>query len=305
MRYIVFSFNLIGHQMTLKSVVFYLLILLCLPGCMLKVAYNNLPWIVPWYVSDYVDLESEQEKQFDLRLAEVLIWHRKNQIPVYVGWLQDIRSKVTLDKSLSYLDIESYANDIQQFYQILSQQLAPSFINLFNQLQPQQFEQLFLTLEKDNDEYRKNHDSSKEAQREKRVEKMTERLENWIDDLSDEQIALVQQWGVKQFSAELEGLDQQKRWQAHLKLLTQAPNSKQSKEDMLWLITNPSQIWPAEYARKKQSNRRASIQLIVDIANTLSTDQRQFLIKQLNKYSEELWSIHVQVKDTPAANVSL
>ncbi len=283
--------------MALKRVVFYLLIVLFLPGCMLQITYNNLSWIVPWYASDYIDLDYVQEKQFDQELAEVLAWHRKSQMPAYVVWLQKVRKAVVGNRPANYSTIESYANDIQQFYQALSHRLVPRVIELFSRLQPQQFEQLFSTLEKDNSEYRRENDLSPEARRLKRIEKITERLENWIDDLNEQQIALINHWSIQQVSTETEALNQQERWQAHLKVLTKTPGSQQARKGMYQLMTQPSRIWPVKYAQKKQFNQQATIQLITDIVNTLSTDQRQFLTKKLDKYSEELWSIHLQKED--------
>lgn len=285
--------------MALKRVVFYLLILLFLPGCMLQVTYNNLSWIVPWYASDYIDLDYVQEKQFDRELAEVLAWHRESQIPAYVAWLQKVRKVAVDSRPVSYSVVESYANDIQQFYQTLNNRLVFHVIKLFSLLQPQQFEQLFSALEKGNLKYRRENDLSPESRRLKRVEKITERLENWIDDLNDQQIALINRWSIQQLSTEAEALNQQERWQAHLKSLTKTPGSQQAKKGMHRLMTQPSRIWPAKYAQKKQFNQQATIQLITDIVNTLSTEQRQFLIGKLDKYSVELWSIHLQKEEAP------
>lgn len=284
--------------MVLKRIVFYLLILLFLPGCMLQVTYNNLSWIVPWYASDYIDLDYVQEQQFDRDLAQVLAWHRESQIPAYVTWLQKVRKVAVDSRPVSYSVVESYANDIQEFYQTLNNRLVFHVIKLFSLLQPQQFEQLFSVLEKDNRKYRRENDLSPEARRLKRVEKITERLENWIDDLNDQQIALINRWSIQQLSIDTEALNQQERWQAHLKFLTKTPGSQQARKGMHRLMTQPSQIWPAKYTQKKQLNRQATIQLITDIVNTLSTDQRQFLIKKLDKYSVELWSIHLQKEET-------
>ena len=285
--------------MALKRVVFYLLIVLFLPGCMLQVTYNNLSWIVPWYASDYIDLDYVQEKQFDRELAEVLAWHRESQIPAYVAWLQKVRKVAVDSRPVSYSVVESYANDIQQFYQTLNNRLVFHVIKLFSLLQPQQFEQLFSALEKGNLKYRRENDLSPESRRLKRVEKITERLENWIDDLNDQQIALINRWSIQQLSTEAEALNQQERWQAHLKSLTKTPGSQQAKKGMHRLMTQPSRIWPAKYAQKKQFNQQATIQLITDIVNTLSTEQRQFLIGKLDKYSVELWSIHLQKEEAP------
>lgn len=284
--------------MALKRVVFYLLIVLFLPGCMLQVTYNNLSWIVPWYASDYIDIDYVQEKQFDRELAEVLAWHRESQIPAYVAWLQKVRKIAVDSRPVSYSVVESYANDIQQFYQTLNNRLVFHVIKLFSLLQPQQFEQLFSALEKGNLKYRRENDLSPESRRLKRVEKITERLENWIDDLNDQQIVLINRWSIQQLSTEAEALNQQERWQAHLKSLTKTPGSQQAKKGMHRLMTQPSRIWPAKYAQKKQFNQQATIQLITDIVNTLSTEQRQFLIGKLDKYSVELWSIHLQKEET-------
>ena len=51
-----------------------LLWIVLLSGCSTKFAYNNIDWLVNWYIDDYVVLDTQQEKQFDAILDKWTAW---------------------------------------------------------------------------------------------------------------------------------------------------------------------------------------------------------------------------------------
>jgi len=50
---------------------------LVLTGCSSKLAYNNLDWLIYWYMDDYVELNDSQEAIFDIKLEGWIDWHRE------------------------------------------------------------------------------------------------------------------------------------------------------------------------------------------------------------------------------------
>ena len=51
-------------------------LLAALAGCSNSFVYNQLDWLIPWYLGDYVDLNREQQRAFKEQLGELLRWHR-------------------------------------------------------------------------------------------------------------------------------------------------------------------------------------------------------------------------------------
>ena len=69
-----------------------LLALLLLVGCGNTFLYNQLDWLIGWYVDDYVELSRAQEKVFQQRLRPVLDWHRREELALYTALLQQIEA---------------------------------------------------------------------------------------------------------------------------------------------------------------------------------------------------------------------
>ena len=55
-----------------------------LAGCSAnRFLYNRADTFVRWAIDDYVDLTSEQQRQFDADLDGLLDWHRRDELPLY------------------------------------------------------------------------------------------------------------------------------------------------------------------------------------------------------------------------------
>lgn len=72
---------------------------LALAACSrIDLAYRNLDRLVPWSLSDYLDMNREQRALLDDRLREHLAWHCKTQLPGYLDWLDRLRDMVADDQ---------------------------------------------------------------------------------------------------------------------------------------------------------------------------------------------------------------
>lgn len=50
-----------------------------LSACSSSFIYNNLDWLLYWYLDDYITLTSEQRSQLDDRVETWQAWHRITQ----------------------------------------------------------------------------------------------------------------------------------------------------------------------------------------------------------------------------------
>lgn len=72
-----------------------LTVTLALGGCSrMGLAYRNLDIIIPWSLSDYLDMNIEQKSWLNERLREHLSWHCSTQIPGYLDWLDRLQAMV-------------------------------------------------------------------------------------------------------------------------------------------------------------------------------------------------------------------
>ncbi len=76
-----------------------------LAGCSAnRFLYNRADTFVRWAIDDYVDLTSEQQRQFDADLDGLLDWHRRDELPHYrefiVSSLDALEGGVTIDEAV-------------------------------------------------------------------------------------------------------------------------------------------------------------------------------------------------------------
>ena len=53
-----------SHQQWRRAVAILVLVGMT-SGCAVKLVYNQLDWLIPWYLSDYLDMNGEQDDFFD------------------------------------------------------------------------------------------------------------------------------------------------------------------------------------------------------------------------------------------------
>lgn len=81
-----------------------LALLVSLQGCGVKFVYQQVHWALPWYVDRALDLSSEQEKEFKLRLSAQLRWHQQTQLPLYIKTLNEWEGPLLNRYSASVFD---------------------------------------------------------------------------------------------------------------------------------------------------------------------------------------------------------
>ena len=93
--------------------------MLVLSGCSAnRFLYNRADTFVRWAIDDYVDLTTEQQKQFDADLDVLLDWHRRDELPLYREFIESSLSAlddgVTIDEAIVISDsIDEAANRLQ------------------------------------------------------------------------------------------------------------------------------------------------------------------------------------------------
>ena len=73
---------------------FLLFAIFCLGGCSTKFAYNNIDWLIYWYIDDYIELTPKQEQAFDEKLSGWLEWHKQQELPQYLSHIDELVSDI-------------------------------------------------------------------------------------------------------------------------------------------------------------------------------------------------------------------
>lgn len=271
----------------LCRLVIALVMLCCLAGCGVKIVYNQLDWLIPWYVGDYLDMDGEQDAFFEERLESYLAWHRKSQLPEYAAFLRAVASNVA--DGLTEVEVEHIQGETERLGRVLMERLAPDIIALFAGANDKQLTMLFDTLDKDGEGFRKRYAKlSLEQQREKQVEEVVETVERWTGALSDDQEAMIASWGQQYQPMNDELYQAGLVWRAEFKqILEQRGLPEQYRARFNHLLTTPDFGWSKSFNEKADENKHSLTQLYFSLDKTFTSKQRKRIIETLQNYAND------------------
>jgi len=271
-----------------------LLLCLLLGACSTKMAYNYLDWILEWYVGDLVSLSEDQEWQFRNALARQLDWHRKKQLPLYVKSLDDLRNAI--NNGLTVEALQRIYHDQENGLNELIKQITPTLSELLATLSDSQVEQLMENLEEQNqeleDEYVKKSRDELVAQR---AERMIDRAENWVGTLNESQTQLITNWSRQIRPTAEQWIANRRAWQT--KLGSSLKEKRQTAEFNKYiedLFVNSDRTWPDSYRTDFEYNRNLVFNMLVNLENALSDQQRQHLFEEIAVLRKQLTELHQQ-----------
>ena len=94
----------------MKKLIQILLICGLVSGCTVSFTYNQLDWLIPWYVESYVDLTKDQKRSLKEQLQPFLAWHREEELRSYVEILDDIETAI--NSPVTGLQVRAWIDDI-------------------------------------------------------------------------------------------------------------------------------------------------------------------------------------------------
>lgn len=281
------------NRRTLRfSLVVLFSLVLC--GCGVRFVYNQLDWLIPWYLNDYVDLENHQEELFEDRLHDYLAWHRTDQLPRYADFLKQVADKA--ETGLSRQDIEAIEQQTEVFAEALMDRMLSDLIDLLATASDEQIAQLFERLEKDNAEYRREYvEVSADKQRKQRFKEVIKYAERWTGRLSDEQIEQISDWASR---FELMGPEIESArlaWQQEFKRVLVLRQDRAAYEQAFSsLISNPRFGRSDALQKKLDHNSELVVQLYLELNKTLSPRQRKHMVNKLRSYAEDFQLLSAQ-----------
>jgi hypothetical protein len=258
-----------------------------LSACSVKFYYNQLDWLVPWYVDDYVSLTDEQEEIFNHHLDEYLEWHRTEQLPVYadfLGWAASA-SKDGFDDS----ELQHIQHQVNEFTATMFARLAPALVDLFHTFSDEQVDELFDNFGRENLEYREEKiEISEREHRDDRAKELTRLVERWTGKLDGAQMQFIEQWSQQYRRMSADFLASREQWQKQLKVVLQRRQDRDYlQQALLDLFARRYSMRSERYQEKFQFNEQLLKSLYARLDQSLSTNQRQSMITELNDIAED------------------
>ncbi|WP_416305098.1 DUF6279 family lipoprotein [Neptunicella sp. SCSIO 80796] len=264
-------------------------LLLLLSGCSSKFAYNNLDWLVYWYVDDYIELTRSQKKTVDAKLQGWLQWHRKDELQRYQQQLITIREQHR-DGALDFDQWLGHFEQGRQHWYRFRDKLAPDLVELAPMLTDQQINEMFDELEKENAEQQEQRaNKTQQELAEQRFEEIVENFEEFVGNLSTAQEQVIKQ-ALPEFQSAFESwLAYRRAWQsAAREMLINQRNTAGFSTSFLHLITNPQEFQAQQFITLVEQNRMVYARLVADIDQSLSAKQRSKMDHELTDLIDDL-----------------
>ncbi|MNF71174.1 hypothetical protein D3C76_275060 [compost metagenome] len=244
-------------------------------------AYRNLDVIIPWTLSDYLDMNGEQKSWLDERLKEHLSWHCTTQLPGYLDWLDRLQTMVATNQ-VTDAALQARAHEAEQAIAETAREITPSAIELLQRLDDKQVAEMNDAFAKDRrkrqEEYLK---PSLDQQIKERSARMEKRLNDWLGPLSTTQQQRVATWSSALGDQNTQWLANRVHWQKQFSAAVAQRQSPQFPQRIETLLVNREKLWTPAYRQAFTNTEAQARSLFVDLMAESTPNQRARLLKKI------------------------
>lgn len=266
----------------LKHVTVILTLSLTVTACSrVALAYRNLDVIVPWTLSDYLEINHEQKDWFNERLKEHLIWHCTTQLPGYLDWLDRLQAMVEANQ-ITDAALQTRTQEAMQAIAETAREITPSAIELLQRLDDKQVAEMNEAFAKDQ---RKRQEAylkpSLEQQINERSKRMEKRLNDWLGPLSPSQQQRVMAWSNALGDQNKQWIGNRAHWQQQFSAAVAQRQSPQFPQQIETLLVNRESLWTPAYREAYANTEAQARALLVDLMAESTPVQRERLLKKI------------------------
>jgi len=260
---------------------FFILVVLLFLGtaCSNKFFYNQLDWLIPWYVDDYVDLTFVQKENLDKQVEMLLQWHRGEELSRYIEILnhieKDVREDVTIETVKTWFDVVLFAGKRIQV------NILPSAIELGEKLTEEQMTEFVKNLWDRQDELEDEYLSrSNEEYIEDNFESLADNLGKYVGRLSDTQKERLNNAASSMQRFDHVWLEDRRAWLKKIESLLMREAGWQ--QAIVTAFEEREGLQPKRFKQYLSYNTNIINKAIADVINQLSEKQRGKLLSEIS-----------------------
>lgn len=249
--------------------------------------YNWADTYIRWELDSYFDLSDDQETTINERLPQLLARHKQEEVPKYIQFLNEVKQR--LNRPISAADLHWFRGEINRFDRNIIELLADDVSYLLTTVTDQQLSHLEEKLKEENEEWLERHDDDEEEAEEERSERILERVENWLGDLSDEQEEQI--LALFPFDPARNEIRYQQRLQSQqrfLTLLRQKYPKEEIKRQLKDWLSNRQNFYSEAYKELNEKWRSETVELVLLLDQVATGKQRRHLNEELDNYINQL-----------------
>jgi len=277
----------------LARIIGALLVAAALAACStVRLAYNNLPEVSYWWLDTYLDFDGSQTPRVRDELAQLLSWHRQNELPRIAGLLQEAQALAPRDVTATQAC--RMADQIRERLLAVAERAEPAGTELALSLTEAQLQQLERKYAKNNADYRKEWlDRSIADVQEKRYDRFLDRLEDFYGRLGPEQRDLLRrQVAQSVFDPRLADAERRQRQQEALQLLrgfnAAKPAAAEARAAIHAYVMRIADPPPGPWRDHQQALLQEGCRNLAALHNTTSAGQREQAVRRLQAYQDDL-----------------
>jgi hypothetical protein len=268
----------------LRALLAVLVISVSTSGCTTKLAYDFLDWGLYWELKDYVKFTRDQRLLVKDEISQLIDWHRSEELPQYADQLEKLSKELKSGITVEQLE-ESY-NNLRDSWQRIVIKTLPATVDIISNLNDEQVNDFFeMLIEKEGDDAKKIEKGTNARTLKKREAYVSKKIVDVIGKLNEDQKSLIAQWALSMKPTKELSLAQAIQWRTRMQtVLAERHNKQQLENNLMVLFANPDQLRSASYRRVIEKNKRLIMQLLFDLNQTLTNQQRSKLVKKLKSY---------------------
>ena len=253
-------------------------------ACSFKTVYNRLDYLVPEYVEGLVTLDDVLEEKLEQSTLVLLDWHRNTQLKQYSDWLSALQRD--MGTQLTEQKVEQRITEMEQFWRSLSEKVNDEMARLLPLLDKEQEEELFINIEDTNEEFREEFvDLNEEERIEDSIERISDTMEKWIGELTDEQQRFINQAATELVSTAELRLQRRLEWQNGIREILAKSDSTLNKTGRLrQFFAEFGDIDDEAMKEKFDINKGIIVRLTVQVSHSMTVDQQAYFISKTNDY---------------------
>jgi hypothetical protein len=253
-----------------------------------SLAYNNLTPMLTWTVDGYLDLKDVQEDWVRARLAGMVEWHRKEELPGLRRYLESALAKAGAPFTAD--EVAPFWRELRGHYYKVVEHAMPDLAELLLGLDAEQANQLEGKFADDNTKFQ--HDSLRgtpDERRKKRTRRFLDHLEAWVGTLDDEQRELVEA-GYRDIPDLSDDILGERRYrQGEILALVRAKGAAdETAAKLRYLLVNAEKWRRAEYADKIRTRDQKMFELVANLSTKLTDSQRTALQKRIRGFIRDI-----------------
>lgn len=271
------------------------LVLAFLAGCSsTRFFYNRLDFLLPWYLGDYVELDREQGLHLRREVDSLLEWHRRDELPRYLGLLDDVVA--SLERKLTTDDLVAVTVSVELALQRLQDRALDALLALGAGLDDEQMAALIANLWEQQSEYEEKYlERSDSEYRNEACERLIDNARTYIGRLQRGQKAALRQACDDLQRSDTLWLEARADWLLYLEqVLQREPGWRQRLRRAL---AARDERMSEEYRAAYSHNFEVIQQAVVTLLNSRSERQDAHLRRKLDKLRRDISALIEQGLD--------